>query len=477
MDRDMPKTIGKKVLLLVSILEILLIVVVTTNLSALSIISDYNAKIDSEIERYVKYSENYINNVDEDTLQIEADLEDNISHINKRISGTYYFDIILIVVIIVVAAAIIILAVKSIAIPAKEANRRLNEITDKIKKNRGDLTERIETSSNDEIGHLIKGVNNLLNSLQSIMQVIQYNTEIVLSTTEDIGRQVSNSNEDAMNVSAATEELSASMQEISATLEDMVERTKGILAEATEIKENAKESSDVVIDIKHKAEKMFNDTVKSRDTAVEVINTIKADLQKAIEDSESVKEISSLTDDILSIASQTNLLALNASIEAARAGEAGKGFSVVAEEIRVLAESSRSTANSIQNINNVVTTAVNKLKENSNDMIEFIDDTVVKDYIRFVETAKTYQENSDKINKSLSEFMAKSINMADTTEAIGNSIHDISIAVNESAKTVASIADNSVDLAESIASIEQDAEHNKDIANALQDEINKFKKI
>lgn len=78
--------------------------------------------------------------------------------------------------------------------------------------------------------------------------------------------------------------------------------------------------------------------------------TNEKELSEAIEKSKSVEKINILSEAILKITEQTNLLALNAAIEAARAGEAGKGFSVVAEEIRKLAEESNNTANEIQEI-------------------------------------------------------------------------------------------------------------------------------
>ena len=102
-----------------------------------------------------------------------------------------------------------------------------------------------------------------------------------------------------------------------------------------------------------------------------------ASVNEKIEKSKAVETIQALTDNIINITNQTNLLSLNASIEAARAGEAGRGFAVVAGEIGKLAADSADTANNIQSISGQVTSAVEDLAKNANDMISFIDETVL----------------------------------------------------------------------------------------------------
>ena len=114
----------------------------------------------------------------------------------------------------------------------------------------------------------------------------------------------------------------------------------------------------------------------------------------AIEDSNSVNQVDNLTNDILNIASQTNLLALNASIEAARAGDAGKGFAVVASEISQLAAASQEAANNIQSINAIVITAVHNLADNANGLVEYMNEKILQEFQKFVESGGAYHDKA-----------------------------------------------------------------------------------
>lgn len=470
----MTKTIGKKVLLMISILVLLLIAIVLANLSALSIINNFNKQLNSTIDQCFTASGN------ENPEQLSASKEELTSilvHSNRRIEGTYFFDIALIVLVIIVSAIIIFTAMKTIALPAKRAHHYLNEVLDQIKQDKGDLTARIPVESHDEIGYLVTGINNFIAHLQGIMQILQANTGKILAATDNMETQISASSENAVNVSAATEELSASMQEISATLDEIATESKDILNEVCNMNGSAENGAEMVKDIKYRASSMYNEALKSKETASSVINDIRTMLESAVEESKSVEKINQLTDDILNITGQTNLLALNASIEAARAGEAGKGFAVVADEIRVLADNSRDAANNIQNISNLVTSAVEKLAKNAEDMIKFVDEKVIKDYDGFVNVANQYQEDADNVNTILADFSGKSSMMETTMNTMNNSIGDISIAVDESAKGVASVAENAVSLVNAISQIQQAAEQSQKISNELKNETNRFERV
>ena len=208
-----------------------------------------------------------------------------------------------------------------------------------------------------------------------------------------------------------------------------------------------------------------------------MLNEIRSSLNSALEESRTVEKINQLTQEILDISSQTNLLSLNASIEAARAGDAGRGFSVVADEIRVLADGSAKTAGNIQSISLLVTNAVNKLAKNAEDMIHFIDDKVIKDYDDLVSVAQQYERDTDDVNELFREFAGNTSDINSTIQSITQGINNISIAADESARGVATAAENVVNLVDSISMIQEETENHRQISSQLEEEVNRFKNV
>lgn len=222
---------------------------------------------------------------------------------------------------------------------------------------------------------------------------------------------------------------------------------------------------------------MKTEALSSKNDAIAMFEEVGTTLERAVEESRSVEQINALTGNILDIASQTNLLALNASIEAARAGEAGKGFAVVADEIRALADNSRGTASSIQEISEQVTEAVNKLADSASKMLAFVNSNVVKDYDSFVKIAGQYESDAGMMDDILKDFAGQASAMTATMQRMNQGVNDIAGTVDESAKGVSGVAEDATQLVNAISRIQEETENNQAISKDLESEVGRFEKV
>lgn len=380
---------------------------------------------------------------------------------------------IMIVAVIGVVLAIIVTTAE-IAKPLERMKNELNEIVDGIKNNAGDLTKRVTTVGRDEIGQLGRGVNVFIDTLQEIMKQIKDSTDSLNNIVANVISKVGTANDDSNNISAVMEELSASMEEVASTITNIETNTTDADSDIVELASSSQELLDYAVDMHKRAEELEHKAVANKQSTSDVVNEIIGKLQSAIEGSRSVERVNELTDEILNISSQTNLLALNASIEAARAGDAGRGFAVVASEISKLAESSRTAANNIQTINNMVVEAVKELTGSADQIVSYINDNILPDYDGFVNSGKQYNEDAVHVNVTVNSFNEMSSKIRKLMTEITDSIRGISTAIDESANGVSSAALNTGDVVKDIVAIASEMDNNKDIADMLGTQARRF---
>lgn len=466
-------SIGKKVTLMVGIMGVVLLLAVLLNLAALGTIDEYNSMIANYL---TEYEEAVRANDENAIISIEQDFEYIIGKNETKIDGTVVFDYILLAIGVIFIVVVAFVVNRTLAKPAKNASSHLAQIVEQID-NKGDLTQRIDVKSKDEIGQLATGINGFIESLQMLMQKMQVESEKMRDSALAVSGQVNESNRSALNVSSAMEELAASMEEVTATLDQIANGSHDILERVQSMNDSADSGNETVDTIKARAVSKQQETMESKQNAVVILREIGTQLESAVAESKSVDKINELTGNILDIASQTNLLALNASIEAARAGDAGRGFAVVADEIRSLAENSSKTANDIQDISNLVTGAVMRLADNAQKMLDYIGKDVMKDYDSFVEIVDQYEADADLMSRILSEFVEQASTINQTMQDMNTGIMDVSTTVGESARAISSVAEDAATLVDAMVQIQDESENSQKISEELQNEVNRFEKV
>lgn len=379
--------------------------------------------------------------------------------------------IILLVISIVVSIVLVLLTVLR---PTKHAIRRLNGIVHSIEEDKGDLTTHIKVETKDEVGKLVIGINKFIELLKDIIVEIKKDAFDLQNNVEKVFEGVNVSNSDIQLVSEVMEKLSSGMEEVADHADNLNNQATSVYQAMEQIAGEANNGSDFAKEIKERANELRENGQERRKVTGQMAADINMLLQSSLEKSKGVEKINVLTNDILEISSQTNLLALNASIEAARAGEVGKGFAVVADEIRKLADSSRETANNIQQISQEVNSSVGELSDNANKMLAFIQDEVMPDYDNLVNTGNQYNEDASRFDTIMLQFADSATALKDTMHEMATLIQEISVTINDSTDQVTDVSTSVATLTDSMMEIQSSIRVTEDVSRRLDSEVAKF---
>lgn len=310
--------------------------------------------------------------------------------------------------------------------------------------------------------------------IKNILETLRGCSGHISSVVEEVLSRTRTSSKSATDLSALAEELSATIQEVANNTSIINQNAKNVQQDAESMAEECGKITSYCNAMNIRAEELGQTAQVSLNNTNVKIKEILDVLNEAIEGSHSVDQVNSLTHDILEISSQTNLIALNASVEAARAGEAGKGFAVVAEEIRQLAASSSETANRIQKVNTTVTHAVYNLSESSQNLVNYIEESILNEFLSFVAGGQQYQADAAYIRQAMDEFNANTDRLKSSMAEIVASIETITKAIDDGAIGISGVAGSAQHLVTDMTEITNRMDINHKVATELEKETIAF---
>ncbi|PFU38099.1 chemotaxis protein [Bacillus cereus] len=357
----------------------------------------------------------------------------------------FYNMLIVMFISLVVGGALIYFVTLSITKPLKQLVITSKEISE------GDLTQTIQIYSNDEIGQLAKGFNEMTHSLRTLIGRINTSAGHVAAASEELTASVRQASE-------ATEQITSAMDEISSgatTQTASVENGAMLLFDVTEGIQHVANSSlsinSASAHTREKAEdggKLVGKTVNQMQSIAESVSQSDAVIQLLNNKS---KQIGDILEVIQNIADQTNLLALNAAIEAARAGEHGRGFAIVADEVRKLAEQSSVSSSEISKLICEIQDDMSKTVKSMNNVNEEVQSGLV--------IANETKQNFTEILQSTNEIADQIKTMVETANGMSKGANEVSISVGQIAMTAQNNATSTQSVAasaeEQLASMEE----------------------
>ena len=391
-----------------------------------------------------------------------------IKEVEEATNPIFYKTLTIIGASLMLGVIVIFFILKSIINPLRQLVISAQKIS------QGDLTEKIDIRSKDELGQLGSSFNTMAESLRNIISRINTSAGHVAASSEELTASVE-------QASVATEQITKEMEEISNSAEvqnNEVASGAKLIGEVTRniqwVADNASEVSTSSLYTKQKAnegEQLVEQTVTQMQSIHHSVS--QSDNVIKLLDKKS-QQIGSILEAIQNIAEQTNLLALNAAIEAARAGEQGRGFAIVADEVRKLAEQSSESSMEIGSL-------INEIQADVHETVKAMNEVGVE-VQSGIQVANDTKQSFYEISKSANDIVSKvhgmvelSNKMATDAMKVDTSIDQIAMAVKENSSSMQTIAGSSEEQHASMEEINSSAIQLAQMAEELQELIGGFK--
>jgi len=392
---------------------------------------------------------------------------------DKQNIDTYKTSLYFIIVVIIIGLALATAIGVFIAVNIDKQLKKVLAFAEAI--GEGDLTERIEIDSKDEIGRLSKALNKAAENIKKLIIEILGSAEKINSasgelsaTTEEISSMMLASSEATEKIAKGAQDLSATTEEVNTSMGEIGSSTSSLANTAEESTTSASEINKRAIEIKGKAtENIKQNNVVYKEKRMNII--------KAIEDGKVVEDVKLMADSIGNISQQTNLLALNAAIEAARAGEQGRGFAVVADEVKKLAEQSATAVTEIQSMVTQVRSAFDAISSSGEDMLEYMVNSVKPSYNLLLATGLQYEKDAEFVSNMATGIFNSTKQMNEVVEQVNQAVQGVFATAEESAAGSEEVLASISEITKVVEQVAKSAQNQAEMAQDLHELVQKFK--
>lgn len=338
-----------------------------------------------------------------------------------------------------------------------------------------DFSEDLVLNRHDEYGQTAETLNEAQQNVREFINNIIENIKEIDSSSNNLAYSISEISNDFNEANEATKKINITAQENSAVSEEISASVEEVDSSIEILSIKAKDGTNNAISIKERA----NNVVSSSKQAMEAIKNVYEDKElmiiNAIEEGKIVSEISVMANTISGISQQINLLSLNAAIEAARAGEQGRGFAVVAEEVRKLADQSSEAVKKVEGVIEKVQKSFDDLSKGSNELLQFMDKEVNKQFESFSHIGNQYYEDAGFVNSMSSELAAMSEEISATISQVADAVQHMAEMAQKSSESTDNIEQSLSHSVNSMSKITTTAEDQSKLSNNLSEMVKKFR--